>query len=77
MMLERPMSTAQVAKTLGVSRATILNLARKEEDPLPSMKVGTHYRFFWSDVVKFFAIPADKVVDSNPQLDNVKESNYE
>jgi excisionase family DNA binding protein len=74
MIIERPMSTAQVAKTIGVSRATILTMARREVDPLPSMKVGAHYRFFWSDVVKFFAIPADKVVDSNPPLDNVKES---
>jgi excisionase family DNA binding protein len=74
MIIERPMSTAQVAKTIGVSRATILTMARRAVDPLPSMKVGAHYRFFWSDVVKFFAIPADKVVDSNPPLDNVKES---
>lgn len=63
MITERPMSTAQVAKALGVSRATILGMARKEVDPLPSIKVGAHYRFFWSDVVKFFAIPADKLVN--------------
>ena len=74
MIIERPMSTAQVAKTIGVSRATILTMARRGVDPLASLKVGAHYRFFWSDVVKFFAIPADKVVDSNPPLDNVKES---
>lgn len=73
MIIERPMSTAQVANAIGVSRATILTMARRDANPLPSIKVGAHYRFFWTDVVKFFAIPADKVVDSNPQLDSVKE----
>lgn len=66
MITERPMTTAQVAKALGVSRATILGMARKEVDPLPSIKIGTHYRFFWSDVTKFFGIPADKLVQSTP-----------
>ena len=61
MITERPMSTAQVAEALGVSRATILGMAQKEVNPLPSIKVGAHYRFFWSDVVKHFGIPADKL----------------
>lgn len=60
MITERPMSTAQVAETLGISRSTILGLARREENPLPSIKVGAHYRFFWSDVAEFFNIPANK-----------------
>lgn len=67
MITERPMSTAAVAQALGISRATILGLARRAENPLPSIKVGAHYRFFMSDVVKFFNIPADKLVDSKPK----------
>jgi excisionase family DNA binding protein len=62
------MTTAQVAKVLGVSRATILGVARREVDPLPSIKIGTHYRFFWSDVVRFFNIPADKLVSNTPAV---------
>lgn len=68
MITERPMTTAQVAKVLGVSRATILGVARREVDPLPSIKIGTHYRFFWSDVVRFFNIPADKLVSTTPAV---------
>lgn len=60
MITERPISTAQVAEILGVSRSTILGLARRDESPLPSIKIGAHYRFFWSDVAKFFNIPEDK-----------------
>ena len=60
MITERPISTAQVATILGVSRSTILGLARRDESPLPSIKIGAHYRFFWSDVAKFFNIPEDK-----------------
>lgn len=60
MITERPISTARVAEILGVSRSTILGLARRDESPLPSIKIGAHYRFFWSDVAKFFNIPEDK-----------------
>jgi len=66
MITERPMSTAAVANALGISRSTILNLARQEENPLPSIKIGAHYRFFMSDVLKYFNIPADKLT-SNTQ----------
>jgi excisionase family DNA binding protein len=68
MITERPMTTAQVARALGVSRATILGVARREVDPLPSIKIGTHYRFFCSDVVRFFSIPADKLVSNTPAV---------
>lgn len=77
MINERPMSTAQVATALGVSRATILTMARNEEKPLPSIRIGSHYRFFWSDVVKYFGIPDDKLVTSTSQPNSVKESNDE
>lgn len=64
MLIERPMTTTQVAQSLSISRAAILGYAAREVDPLPSIKIGAHYRFFWSDVVKFFNIPEDKL--SNP-----------
>ena len=78
MITERPMTTAQVAKALGVSRATILGAARREVDPLPSIKIGAHYRFFWSDVAKYFGIPADKQVGftHNP-IKNFTENHHE
>lgn len=74
MITERPMSTAQVAKVLGVSRSTILGLARREVSPLPSIKIGAHYRFFWSDVARFFEIPADKLSGNQPQVTATQES---
>jgi excisionase family DNA binding protein len=70
MIMERPMTTAQVASALGVSRATILKVATQDVDPLPSIKIGAHYRFFWSDVIKFYNLPADKLVASTPQSVN-------
>lgn len=66
MKMERPMTTAQVATALGVSRGTILKVAALDENPLPSIKIGKHYRFFWSDVVNYFKLPADKLVESQP-----------
>jgi len=67
MMLERPMTTAQVAQVMNISKATVVNLAKKESNPLPSIRIGTHYRFFLSDVKTYFGISDDKLVESNPQ----------
>jgi len=67
--LERPMTTTQVTDALNISRSTLLNLATREENPLPSIKIGAHYRFFWSDIVIFFNIPERKVVPSKPVSD--------
>jgi excisionase family DNA binding protein len=66
-MLERPMTTTQVARVMNISKTTIVNLAKREDNPLPSIRVGKHYRFFLSDIRKYFGIPADKLVESNPQ----------
>jgi excisionase family DNA binding protein len=73
MITERPISTAQVAKILGVSRSTILGLARRQDNPLPSIKIGAHYRFFWSDVAEFFNIPATKQTEAAPTSNLVTE----
>ena len=66
-MLERPMTTAQVAHVMNISKTTVVNLAKKASNPLPSIRIGKHYRFFLSDVKKYFSVPADKLVESNPQ----------
>jgi len=66
-MLERPMTTTQVARTLNISKTTVVNLAKRADNPLPSMRVGKHYRFFLSDIRKYFGISEDKLVEPNPQ----------
>ena len=72
MKLERTMTTSQVADALGISRAAILVHANKTENPLPSIKVGAHYRFFPSDIIKYFKIPKDKLITSPP----VQQENF-
>lgn len=69
MLVETPLSTAKAAEMLGVSRSTLLGLARDADNPLPSIKIGTHYRFFWSDIVKYFKIPEDKTSFTNVRQD--------
>lgn len=66
-MLERPMTTTQVAQAMNISKTTIVSLAKKPDNPLPSIRIGKHYRFFLSDVRKYFGISADKLVESIPQ----------
>lgn len=66
-MLERPITTAQVANMMNISKTTVVNLASKKENPLPSIRVGKHYRFFLSDIKRYFNISDDKLVESKPQ----------
>lgn len=68
MKLERPMTTTQVAELLGISRAAVILYAGRVENPLPSIRVGKHYRFFPSDVIEFFKIPKDKLLLSTPAV---------
>lgn len=54
--METALSLAQVARLLGVAQSTIHSLIR-EEDPvkrIPFIRVGKNYRFFASDLAKFF-----------------------
>ena len=67
MILERPMTAKGVADALGISKATVLNCAHSKTKPLAHIRIGNRYRFFWSDIVKYFDIPADKVVSSATQ----------
>lgn len=66
-MLERPLTTTQVSRIMNISKTTVVNLAKKETNPLPSIRVGKHYRFFLSDIKKYFGISDDKLVESKPQ----------
>jgi excisionase family DNA binding protein len=54
--LETALTLAQVAKLLQVAPSTIHGLIR-EEDPakrIPFIRVGKNYRFFGSELAKFF-----------------------
>jgi len=77
MKLERTMTTAQVADLLGISRAAILTYASKEQEPLPSIKVGTHYRFFPSDIIRYFKIPSDKLIPQTAVPQAVVTTNHD
>lgn len=46
--LPEQLTSAEAARKLGISRPTLLKMAR--EDKIPSHKVGTHSRFFTHDV---------------------------
>lgn len=64
--LERPVTAKTVANMLGVSTTTVLNMANRANDPIPHIKIGTRYRFYVSDIAKFFNLPADKVAAQIP-----------
>lgn len=46
--LPEQLTSAEAARKLGISRPTLLKMAR--EDKIPSHKVGSHTRFFTHDV---------------------------
>lgn len=64
--LERPVTANTVANMLGVSTTTVLNMANRAVNPIPHIKIGTRYRFYVSDIAKFFNLPADKVAAQIP-----------
>ena len=54
--METALTLAQVAKLLQVAPSTVHSLIR-EQDPtkrIPFIRVGKNYRFFGSDLAKFF-----------------------
>jgi excisionase family DNA binding protein len=54
--LDEPLLTAaDVAKLLAVPRSSIYEYARRRSDPLPSIGVGRHRRFYRSDVEAWLA----------------------
>jgi excisionase family DNA binding protein len=49
--LDEPLLTAgEVAQLLAVPRASVYEYARRLGDPLPSIRVGRHRRFYRSDI---------------------------
>jgi excisionase family DNA binding protein len=54
--LSEPLLTAaQVAGLLAVPRSSVYEYARRLEEPLPSIAVGRHRRFYRSDVEAWLA----------------------
>jgi excisionase family DNA binding protein len=54
--LAEPLLTAaQVAELLAVPRSSVYEYARRQTNPLPSIGVGRHRRFYRSDVAAWLA----------------------
>jgi excisionase family DNA binding protein len=54
--LAEPLLTAeQVAALLGVPRSSIYEYARRRRDPLPSIEIGRHRRFYRADLERWLA----------------------
>jgi len=54
--LNEPLLTAdQVATLLGVPRSSVYEYARRRRDPLPSIEVGRHRRFFRGDLERWLS----------------------
>ena len=54
--LSEPLLTAhQVAALLAIPRSSVYEYARRQTDPLPSITVGRHRRFYRSDVEAWLA----------------------
>ena len=50
--LTRPLLTAaNAAELLGIPRSSVYDYARREHDPLPSVKIGRHVRFVLLELV--------------------------
>lgn len=65
--MEHAITVVQLAQILHISQGTIRNMI-KEEDPtkrIPYVRIGKSYRFFPSEIAKFFSI--------DPKTLNIKE----
>ncbi len=65
--MENAITVVQLAQLLHISQGTIRNMI-KEEDPtkrIPYVRIGKNYRFFPSEIAKFFSI--------DPKTLNIKE----
>jgi excisionase family DNA binding protein len=58
--METALTLAQVAKLLQVAQSTIHTMIREEDASkrIPHIRVGKSYRFFGSELAKFFNIDA-------------------
>ncbi len=61
--METALTLAQVAKLLQVAPSTIHALIKEEnpEKQIPFIRVGKNYRFFASDLAKFFNIDLENI----------------
>jgi len=54
--LDEPLLTASdVAQLLAIPRSTVYEYARRRQQPLPSIEVGRHRRFYRTDVSTWLA----------------------
>ena len=54
--LAQPLMTAdQVAALLAVPRSSVYEYARRQHEPLPSLRVGRHLRFHRADIERWLA----------------------
>jgi excisionase family DNA binding protein len=54
--LSEPLLTAaDVSALLGVPRSSVYEYARRQRDPLPSLLIGRHRRFYRSEIERWLA----------------------
>jgi excisionase family DNA binding protein len=52
--LDEPLMTAeQVADLLAIPRSSVYEYARRPNEPLPSIRVGRHRRFYRTDIERW------------------------
>ena len=58
--LHEPLLRASdVAALLGIPRSSVYDYARRQHDPLPSLTIGRHRRFYRSAIETWLAAQAD------------------
>jgi excisionase family DNA binding protein len=65
--LDEPLLTAgEVAELLAVPRTSVYEYARRLGDPLPSIRVGRHRRFYRSDIAAWLTQQRSTPYGSRP-----------
>jgi len=54
-LFEPLLSAAELAALLGVPRSSVCAYARRSVDPLPSVTIGRHRRFYRSEIERWLA----------------------
>jgi excisionase family DNA binding protein len=58
--LDEPLLSAEeIGRLLAVPRSTVYEYARRRRDPLPSIRLGRHLRFYRSDIEQWLAEQRD------------------
>jgi excisionase family DNA binding protein len=59
--LDEPLLTAeQVADLLAIPRSSVYEYARRHNEPLPSIRVGRHRRFYRAEIERWLALCASR-----------------